>query len=192
MIAAVHPALGARNLKFRTKRAVPQMVAKNGAALGAQLASKGLNKVLGMTMESFDSYRAAAQKKSSSGGWLTVEFIDLLYVPTVNLMMNKIRTLENKFEKQTDEREDHLVAVICLSAVVPTLMVLLFLVCIINVRRVNRVRDHLFEQGRAVELLSTAATAGRCGPVVRGAAQGQSGGPGTGDPSSGPVINLNQ
>ena len=192
MVIAAHPALEAKNLKVRTKRALPQTVAKNGAALGAQLVSKGLNKVLGMSMESFDAYRTAAQKESSSGGWLTDKFIDLLYVPTVNLLMNKIRTLEDKVEKQTDEREDHLVAIICLTAVVPTLMVLLFLVCLINVRRVNRVRENLFEQGRAVELLSTAATGGRCGPAVRGAGQGQPGGAGNSGNPSGPVINLNQ
>ena len=164
-------------------------MAKSGAALVAPLVAKGLKGALGMGRDTFDAYRLAAQKESSSGGWLTSKFIDLMYLPTIALLTNQIRDIEVKMSHQHEERDDFFVIIVCLAAAVPTLMVTLFLMCMINFKRVSRIRENLFEQGRSIEILSSAA-ANRCGPTVRGAGQTQAGGSGASGSPTGPVINF--
>ena len=189
LFISAHPNLEAKKVKARVKRALPPNVAKTGAALVAPLVAKGLKGALGMSRDTFDAYRLAAQKESSSGGWLTSKFVDLMYLPTINLLTNQIRNLEEKMRNQHDERDDYFVIIVCLTAAVPTLLVSLCLVCLINFRRVSRIRENLFEHGRSIEILSTAA-ASRCGPAVRGAGQAQPGGAGSSGNPTGPVINF--
>ena len=83
-------------------------MAKSGASVVAPLMAKGLKGALGMGRDTFEAYRLAAQKEASSGGWLTSKFIDLLFLPTISLLMNQLRELETKINNQHKERDNFL------------------------------------------------------------------------------------
>ena len=189
LFLSVYPKTDAKSIKICEKRAISTSVAKSGAALVAPLVAKSLKGALGMGRDTFEAYRSAAQKEASSGGWLTTKFIDLMYLPTIALLTNQIREIEVKMSHQHKERDDFFVTIVCLAAAVPTIMVTLILMCLINLKRVSRIRGNLLEQNRSIEVLS-AATANRCGPTVRGAGQAQAGGSSTSGNPPGPVINF--
>ena len=189
----VCPKLNAKHILVREKRSIPSAVAKSGASIVAPLISKGLKGALGMGKDTFEAYRVAAQKEASSGGWLTSKFVDLLFLPTISLLSNQVKDLETKINKQHKEKDDFMVAIISLAAVVPTILVTLILLCLVNSKRTNRLRGTLIEQNRSIELLSVAAS-NWCSPAARGAALAQAGAGSSSAGSSalpGPVINFN-
>ena len=112
-----------------------------------------------MGKETFEAYRIAAQKEATSNGWLTEKFVDLLFLPTISLLSNQVRDLETKIKNQNKEKDDFMVVIISLSAIVPTILLTLILLCMINTKRTNRVRGTLKEQNQSIELLRAAATA---------------------------------
>ena len=187
--------LYAEHVLVREERSIPSAVAKSGASLVAPLISKGLKGALGMGKETFEAYRIAAQKEATSNGWLTEKFVDLLFLPTISLLSNQVRDLEIKIKKQNKEKDDFMVVIISLSAIVPTILLTLILLCMINTKRTNRVRGTLKEQNQSIELLRAAATAaGRGGPAARRTASAQVGaGSSSAGSSASPslVINFN-
>ena len=139
--------------QIRQQRGIPTSVVKHGASLVTPLILRGLKGALGMSKGSFDAYRLAAQKESTEGKLLTMNFIDLLFVPTISLLTNQLRDLDLKLQNQTKSKDNFMMVIISLAAVVPTITLFLVLLCLINGRRTQRVKGNLWETNRSLELL---------------------------------------
>ena len=79
--------------------------------------------------------------------------------------------------------------IISLLAIVPTIMLTLVLLCIVNYRRTNRVKGNLRETNQSLELLRAATTVGRNCAAARMTGSAQAGA-GSSSASPGPVINI--
>ena len=112
-----------------------------------------------MTKGSYDDFKAAAKKESTEGRWLTANFIDLLFTPTISLLTNQIRDLNLKLQNQSQTKDSFRTAIISLAAIVQTLILLLVILCFINGRRTQLVKRDLRKADRSIELLCS-ATAG--------------------------------
>ena len=134
---------------IRKQRGFQTSVVKSGASLVTPLILKGLQGALGMSKGSFEAYRIAAQKETTEGKWLTSKFVNLLFVPKLSLLTNQIRDLDLKIQNQNKQKA----VIISLAAVVPTIMLTLILLCLINGRRTKCVKGKLQETNRSLELL---------------------------------------
>ena len=144
----------------RQKRKVPTSLVKTGASIVTPIITNGLKSALGMTKGSYDDFKEAAKKESTEGRWLTANFIDLLFTPTISLLTNQIRDLNLKLQNQSQTKDSFRTIIISLAAIVPSLTLLLVFLCFINGRRTQLVRRDLRKTDRSVELLRS-ATAGR-------------------------------
>ena len=140
--------------KICQRRGISTSVVKSGVSLVTPLISKGLKGALGMSKGSFDTFRLAAQKESTEGKWLTANFIDLLFVPTISPLTNQLRDLSLKFQNQSQTKDNFMTVIISLAAVVPTLTLFLVLLCFIIGRQTQRVKGSLCRDVKEDEFLT--------------------------------------
>ena len=144
----------------RQKRKVPTSLAKTGASIVTPIITSGLKTALGMTKGSYEEYKEAAKKEATEGRWLTANFIDLLFTPTISLLTNQIKDLNIKLQNQAQTKDNFRTIIFGLAGVVPSLILVLVMLCFLNGRRIQLVKRDLRKTDRSVELLRS-ATAGR-------------------------------
>ena len=154
---------------IRHKRKIPTSLAKTSTSIVTPIITSGLKSALGMAKGSYEQYKEAAKIESTEGKWLTANFIDLLFTPTVSLLTNQIKDLNIKLEKISQTKDYFRTIIFSLVGIVPSLTLILVLLCILNGRRIQLVKRSLRETDRSVELIRS-ATAGRGRSSVRRAA----------------------
>ena len=125
------------------------------------LITKEAKGLLGMGKESYEAFRLAASKESTEGKWLTSSFGDLLFTPTIVMLTAQLRDIHMKLQNQSKSKDDFVVVAISLAAVVPTIMLLLILLCFINIRRTQKIKGSLRDTNRSLELIRAATLVGR-------------------------------
>ena len=145
----------------RKRRGITSAVAKTGASLMTPIITKGAKGLLGMGKESYEAFRLAASKESTEGKWLTSSFIDILFTPTIAMLTAQLRDIHMKLQNQSKSKDDFVVIAISLAAVVPTIMLLLILLCFINGRRTQKIKGGLRDTNRSLELIRGATSVRR-------------------------------
>ena len=142
----------------RQKRNTPSSLLKTGASIVTPIISNGLKSALGMTSGSYDDFKEAAKKESTEGRWLTANFVDLLFTPTISLLTNQIKDLNLKLQNISQTIDSFSTAIFSLAGIVPTLTLLLVILCFVNGRRTQLVKRDLRKADRSIELLRSATT----------------------------------
>ena len=145
---------------IRHKRKIPTSLAKTSTSIVTPIITSGLKTALGMAKGSYEQYKEAAKIESTEGKWLTANFIDLLFTPTVSLLTNQIKDLNIKLENISQTKDNFRTIIFSLAGVVPSLTLVLVMLCFLNGRRIQLVKRDLRKTDRSVELLRS-ATAGR-------------------------------
>ena len=169
-LAAGRPGHPNPNLNLiRHKRKIPTSLAKTSTSIVAPIITSGLKSALGMAKGSYEQYKEAAKIESTEGKWLTANFIDLLFTPTVSLLTNQIKDLNIKLENISQTKDYFRTIIFSIVGIVPSLILFLVMLCFLNGRRIQLVKRDLRKTDRSVELLRS-ATAGRSRSSVRRAA----------------------
>ena len=147
---------------IRHKRKIPTSLAKTSTSIVAPIITSGLKSALGMAKGSYEQYKEAAKIESTEGKWLTANFIDLLFTPTVSLLTNQIKDLNSKLENISQTKDYFRTILFSIIGIVPSLVLVLVMICFLNGRRIQLVQRNLRKTDRSLELLRS-ATAGRGG-----------------------------
>ena len=124
--------------KNRPKRA-------SGMPIAKALLKKGLEKGQKLGAAHFKTLRDAAIKETSSGVYLTKNFVDLIYYPQILALSSQIEELHNFLNSELTSRASYVLSMITLASLVPILLLLSILSTAYQIRKLNKLKTSLLE-----------------------------------------------